>query len=149
MLSLTTLRKAVQTAWKSPVTPQRQDVAVEAAFQVHNPGMQAKAEEAAALQRRDIGLAAQLEAARQEVFAGREALRLKQLELESAQEAAAARRRAAEQEAEALAQERQKRQRAEEDMQVDPSCMTKLSCMTFSPDLQSAACSGLGGEPAI
>lgn len=102
---------------------QWQDVADEAALQLCNPGTQAKAEEAAALQRREIGLAAQLEAARQEVFAGREALRLKQLELDSAQEAAAVRRCAAEQEAEALAQERQKRQRAEEDMKVKPSCM--------------------------
>ena len=54
--------------------------------------LQAKADEAAALQRRDLGLAAQLEAARQEVYVGREASRLKQLELDSAQQAAAERR---------------------------------------------------------
>ena len=93
---------------------------------------QVKADEAAALQRREIALAAQLEAARLEVYAGREALRLKQLELDSAAEAAAERRRAAEQEAEELAQERQKRQRTEEDMKVKPSCMQR--CHELFPE---------------
>lgn len=75
----------------------------------------------AALQRRELALAAQLEAARAEVRAGWEALRVKQMELEAAQEAAAERRRSAEAEAEELAHERQKRQRAEDDMKVRDS----------------------------
>lgn len=52
--------------------------------------------------------------------AGREALRLKQMELDIATEAAAERWRAAEREAEELVQERQKRKRVEEDMEVCP-----------------------------
>ena len=52
------------------------------------------------------------------MLSSRDALQLKQMELNSAQQAAAERTRAAEQEAEELAQERQKRQRAEEDMKV-------------------------------
>lgn len=107
----------------NPVALQRQETANAKPYKCARLPLQVKVDEAAALQRREIGLAAQLEATRQEVFAGREALRLKQLELDAAQEAAAERKRAAEQEAEELVQERQKRQHAEEDMKVNFSCV--------------------------
>ena len=79
---------------------------------------QASQDGQAALQRHEVALALQLEAARQDGKAARDALRLKQMELDAAQEAAVERRRVAEQEAEELVNERQKRQRAEEDMKV-------------------------------
>ena len=80
--------------------------------------LQASLEGQAALQRHEAALACQLEAARQDGKAARDALRLKQMELDAAQEAAAERRKAAEREADELANERQKRQRAEEDMKA-------------------------------
>ena len=80
--------------------------------------LQASQDGQAALQRHEAALAVQLDAARQDGKAARDALRLKQMELDAAQDAAAERRRAAEQEAEELVNERQKRQRAEEDMKV-------------------------------
>ena len=80
--------------------------------------LQASQDGQAALQRHEAALAAQLEAARQDGKAARDVLRLKQMELDAAQDAAAERRKAAEQEAEELVNERQKRQRAEEDMKA-------------------------------
>ncbi len=137
------------------LTLQRQGSAQspDVALQEYDLVTQVKADDAAALQRREIGLAAQLEAARLEVYAGREALSLKQLELDSAQEAAAERRRAAEQEAEELAQERQKRQCAEEDMKVNPPRMRRChvlpSAFASIPHLSQArwgSCKYAGSE---